>query len=41
MGGNIDWSALPVVAEMLGIDDIETFVHRLAAIREWQHDNRD
>jgi hypothetical protein len=41
MGGALDWSALPVVAEMLGVDDIETFVVRLAAIRDWQQNNRD
>ena len=32
--GGIDWSALPVVAEILGIDDIETFVVQLVAIRD-------
>lgn len=41
MGGALDWSALPVVAEILGIEDIEMFVHRLAAVRDWQAENRD
>lgn len=41
MGGALDWHALPVVTEMLGVNDIETFVTRLAAIREWQAANRD
>jgi hypothetical protein len=36
MGGCIDWQALPVVAELAGIEDIETFVAQLAAIRDWQ-----
>lgn len=33
--GGIDWAALPVVAEMLGIEDIETFVINLTEIREF------
>jgi hypothetical protein len=41
MGGVIDWQALPVVAEMQGVDDIETFVARLTTIRDWQQENRD
>lgn len=41
MGGTIDWTALPVVAEMLGAEDIEPLVRRLAAIRDWQDENRD
>lgn len=41
MGGALDWTALPVVAEMLGADDIEALVTQLAAIREWQQNNRD
>lgn len=36
--GGIDWAALPVVAEMLGIDDIETLVLRLVAIRDAQRE---
>jgi len=32
--GGIDWAALPVVAEILGIDDIETLVVQLVAIRD-------
>ena len=41
MGGAIDWAALPVITEMLGIEDIEAFVNRLTAIRDWQQNNRD
>ena len=33
--GGLDWQALPVVAEILGVDDLETFIARLAAIRDW------
>ena len=36
--GGIDWAALPVIAEMLGIDDIETFVLQLVAIRDAQRE---
>ena len=39
MGGAIDWSALPVIAEMLGIDDMEALITRLATIRDWQANN--
>ena len=41
MGGAIDWTALSVIAEMLGVEDVEAFVVRLAAIRDWQQNNRD
>lgn len=37
--GGLDWSALPVVAEMIGQHDIETLVAQLVAIRDWQRDN--
>lgn len=33
MGGQIDWAALPVIVEMLGIDDVEVLIARLMAIR--------
>ncbi len=36
--GGIDWAALPVVAEMLGIEDIETLVSQLVAIRDAQRE---
>ena len=41
MGGTLDWTALPVIAEMIGVEDIELLVQRLAAIRTWQADNKD
>jgi hypothetical protein len=41
MGGQLDWNGLPVVAEMLGEEDIEALICRLAAIRKWQANNRD
>jgi hypothetical protein len=37
MGGEIDWQALPVVVEMLGITDVETFLNQLIEIREFKN----
>lgn len=31
--GGLDWAGLPVVVELMGIDDIEALVTRLAAIK--------
>lgn len=31
----IDWNALPFVAELLGVDDLEVLVHQLIMIREF------
>lgn len=36
MGGALDWAGLPLVAEMLGIEDLEILVAQLAALRDWQ-----
>ncbi len=36
MGGEIAWDALPVICEMLGINDPETLVYQLEAIRNSQ-----
>lgn len=36
MGGTLDWAGLPLVAELLGIDDLETLIVQLAAIRDFQ-----
>lgn len=38
--GGLDWAALPVVAEMLGVRDIEGLVGGLITIRD-HHRNRD
>lgn len=40
MGGTLDWNALPVVADLFGIDDIEGLINRLATIRDWQAENK-
>lgn len=34
MGGKIEWPALEVVAEILGVVDVELLVAQLVAIRE-------
>jgi hypothetical protein len=36
MGGEIQWQALPLIADVLGIEDIAVLVHQLAAIRDFQ-----
>jgi hypothetical protein len=38
MGGSIDWQALPVVAELLGFDDIEQLINGLLTIRDTLED---
>jgi hypothetical protein len=37
--GGLDWVALPVVVEMLGVEDVEVFVQQLVAIRQFQREN--
>jgi hypothetical protein len=37
-GGEIEWTALPWVAEMLGCDDIETLTDLLGTIRTHRYD---
>lgn len=37
--GGMDWRAVEIVAEMLGVSDIERFVISLVAVRDWQKDN--
>ena len=37
--GGLDWAGLPIVAELLGIDDIESLVHRLMNIKAWRPDS--
>lgn len=34
--GGLDWQALPMVADMLGVDDIEMFVELLMTLRDNQ-----
>ena len=37
--GGLDWAGLPIVAELLGIDEIESRVHRLMTIKAWRPDS--
>ncbi|HNT63660.1 MAG TPA: hypothetical protein PKH90_12490 [Candidatus Desulfobacillus denitrificans] len=37
--GGLDWAGLPVVAEMLGVRDIEALIVSLCAVRDWHRDN--
>lgn len=32
--GGLEWHGLPIVAEMLGVEDVETLIHQLTAIRD-------
>lgn len=32
--GGLDWTALPIVAELLGVEDIDLLVAQLVAIRD-------
>jgi hypothetical protein len=37
MGGQIDWAALPVIAEVYDLTDLEALVFRLETIRDHQN----
>jgi hypothetical protein len=39
LGGQIDWAGLPMVAELLGIDDLEVLIVQLTIIRDSQEKN--
>jgi len=34
--GGLDWAALPTVAAMLDVDDVDLLVRGLVQIRDWQ-----
>lgn len=34
--GGLNWSALPVVVEMLGVEDVDRLVRQLVVIRDQQ-----
>lgn len=36
--GGLDWTALPIVCELLGIEDPEPFIHQLVTLREHGRD---
>jgi hypothetical protein len=35
-GKKLDWQALPILAEMYGVEDIECLIFQLAAIRDFE-----
>jgi len=35
MGGEVNWVALPIVSEMLGVEDVDTWTEQLCAIRDY------
>lgn len=39
MGGTIDWAALPLIVEMLGINDMELFIRQLILIRDFKNES--
>ena len=41
MGSQIDYAALPVVAEMLGVDDMELLVDHLQLIEQYQREQNE
>jgi hypothetical protein len=34
MGGQIDWSALPLIADLLGFDELDVLIGQLCALRD-------
>lgn len=32
--GGLDWQALPIIVEMLGIDDVDILIAQLIALRD-------
>jgi hypothetical protein len=38
--GGLDWSALPVIAAMLDVDDVERLVRGLVQLRDWQAESK-
>lgn len=35
--GGIQWDALPIIIELLGIDDVALFIEHLTIIRNYQN----
>jgi hypothetical protein len=35
--GGLDWAALPLVVEMLGVEDVEQLINHLVGIRNHQN----
>jgi len=41
MGGEINWVALPIIAELYGITDLDAFIAQVAEIRDWHKRNQE
>lgn len=39
--GGLDWAGLPLVVELLGIDDVDTFLQRLMTIKTYRPDKEE
>lgn len=39
--GGLDWAGLPLVAELLGIDDLEAFIRQLMTIKTHRPDKNE
>jgi hypothetical protein len=37
MDGQIDWQAVPLIAEILGVDDLELFLKEIVLIRDFKN----
>lgn len=37
MMGGMDWTALPIVCEVLGVEDVELLIRQLTLIRDAQN----
>ena len=37
MGGEVNWVALPIICERFGVEDMETCMEQLCAIRDYFH----
>lgn len=35
--GGLDWQALPLVADVLGVSDLENFINRMLQIRDYRN----
>lgn len=38
MGGAIDWAGLPVIMELLGVEDTERMIHAMSSILQHERE---
>jgi hypothetical protein len=41
MGGAVDWGALDLMVELLGVNEVERFIHALVQIRDESGSDHD